>query len=155
MKTHSLARWAGGAFAVAAMSFLLAGLWTYTFNATVGTVLTNERKRIRPVGDYSHSRGIRFWKKTVEGIDICYEYNADGRVHESCHIGVGISHLTLSPLAREPWEDGQPGNEVLVYFSDSRPSFAVLHRGPDWIAVIGLAAISPFFFLLARRLRSI
>jgi hypothetical protein len=150
-----IARWAGAAFAVAAVSFFLTGIWTYTFHSTVGTVLVNERYRFRPVGDYSQGKGSRFWKRTVEGIDICYEYRVAAQIHESCHVGAGVSHLTLSPLARAVWEDAQPGTEVPVYYFDAKPSISVLHKGPDWIAVFGLAVVSPFLFLLAKRLRSL
>ena len=152
MRLHQLARTVGYAIAAATVALFLAGLWTYTFEPTIGLLLKNERTRVRPVGEYSFGKGSRCWKRTVEDIDVCYEYRPEAVIYESCRIGAGVSHLTLSPLRRAGWEEARVGDHVPVCYFSQRPGIAVLHRGPDWIMVFGLGILAPFFFVAAKRL---
>jgi hypothetical protein len=155
VRLHQLARLVGSALGLAAAVLLLAGLWTYTFDVTDGTLLKNEHRRIRPVGEYPTAKGSRLRRIPVEHIEACYRYHVGDSDLESCRIGAGVSHLTLSPLREESWERLRKGERVRVFYSSGRPAIAVLHRGPDWIMVLGLGGLAPFFFVAARKLAAL
>jgi len=128
------------------------GLWTYGFESTQGVLTKNETRRVRPVGDYVGPRAGAS-RRTVEHIDVCYRYAVGAVTFDSCRIGAGVSHVTLSPLAREPWEQLRPGATVGVYYHRQHPNIAVLHRGPDWMMVGGLAVLGFLFWFAARKIQ--
>lgn len=150
---HQIARVLGTGAAVAAIALIALGLMSYTFVETDGVVIAAQRKRVKPVGEYISGRGSDFAQNaTLEDIDICYRYRVGAPIFESCRLGFGVSHVTLAPLSRDPWETLRAGEPVRVYYLRRYPNIAVLHRGPDWIMSIGLALLAIFLFVVAGRI---
>lgn len=149
---HQIARVLGAGAALAAITLVALGLMSYTFVETDGVVIEVQQKRVKPVGEYISGRGSDFAQNaSLEDIDICYRYRVGAPFFESCRIGFGVSHMTLAPLGREPWETLRANEPVRVYYLRRYPNIAVLHRGPDWIMSVGLALLAIFLFVVARR----
>lgn len=153
MHLHQIARVLGTGAALAAIAFIALGLMSYSFVETDGVVIAAQRTRVKPVGEYVPGKGGDFAQNaTLEHIDICYRYRVGVASFESCRIGFGVSHVTLAPLSRDPWETLRANEPVRVYYLRRYPNIAVLHRGPDWIMSIGLAFLAIFLFVVAGRI---
>lgn len=150
---HQIARAFGIGAALAAIALIALGLTSYAFVETDGVVIATQRKRVKPVGEYIPGRGSNFAQNaTVEDIDICYRYRVGVPIFESCRIGFGLSHMTLAPLSRDPWETLRANDPVRVYYLRRYPNISVLHQGPDWIMSIGLAFLATFLLVVAGRI---
>ena len=137
----------GSLFTICAILIFVMGAWTYSFEVTEGKLEKVNIGRDRLSGDYS---GIPFGgniKGSVQRYSIEYSYHVDGVSYKSNRIGMGISHLTLSPMKRMYWEKlAAVGSNVDVYYSTMYPHISVIIQGIDWVvvflvSVIGTAAI--------------
>lgn len=152
MDLHRITRIASHVLGLAAAVLVAAGLFSYTFVATGGELIGIEKTRVRPVGAYITGRTVGSRRPaTVEVIRPCYRYRVGDDAHESCRIGLGVSHLTLAPFGRRPWETLQANDEVRVYYARRFPGIAVLTRGPDWVVSLGLALAAVALRLLSRK----
>ena len=106
----------------------LAGVWTYTFEATDGT-LVSYRKGENIVGS-SNKFTYNDWDAYPTFVG--YTYSIGGVAYKGNSIGMGLRPWTLSPLSEMQWEkDMVNGNKITVYYFERDPTIALLHRGPD------------------------
>lgn len=152
MYLHRIARIVGSVLSLAAGVLIAAGLFSYTFVATDGELIENSKSRVRSVGAYITGRTVGSRRPaTVEVIRPCYRYRVGDDAHEGCRIGFGLSHLTLAPFRREPWESLQANDPVRVYYFAPYPGMAVLTRGPDWLVTLALGLAAAALFAFSRR----
>lgn len=112
------------------------GMWTFSFDQTTGTLVGKTYERIRLGGMHP---GIPFASSTgsIPNYDIEYTYSVGGHNYKSKRIGMGLSHLTLSPFERIYWEHNIKANSnIQVYYSDKLPAISVIYRGVDWVLSI-------------------
>ena len=112
------------------------GLWTFSFDETNGLLINKVHKR---VGVGGADPGIPFASDTgrVSDYEVEYSYYVNGEKHKGSRIGMGLSHLTLSPFKQMYWEENVPASSsIQVYFSNQYPNVSVLYKGVDWIVAL-------------------
>ena len=123
----------------ACCAFLLAGIWTFTFEPAQGELLYYSKGMNRITGEGRNTRG------ETPPTRVEYSYQVEGETLEGKTIGMGFRPWTLSPFTQMRWKEGlRVGSSLTVYFSPRAPEFSVLHRGIDVVAcfttlVAGLA----------------
>ena len=141
--------WAGRVSFAAAGLLLIAGLWTFTFQAVEGELEFAEyrsqvpavgalwpvRGRIRGASDVTMNQVGRY-------LDVSYRYRVDDEPRYASRIGMGVTTWTMWPFGRMPWQQRMDrGQSLRVYYSQQLPSVAVLHRGFDVLLVSGLTLV--------------
>ncbi len=109
------------------------GIWTFAFEQTNGILVNKIQKRISLGGTHP---GNPFASNTdnIPNYNVEYTYYVNGYKYNANKIGMGLSHLTLSPFKEMYWEEHVPASSpIQVYYSKKYPSVSVLYRGIDWI----------------------
>jgi hypothetical protein len=109
------------------------GIWTFSFEQTNGILTNKVYEKISLGGPYP---GNPFASDTgrVPDYKVEYSYYVNGDKYKGNRIGMGLSHLTLTPFKEMYWEKHvSASSPIQVYYSKKLPSVSVLYCGVDWL----------------------